>query len=605
MAAPVHNLLDSRRLCLSYTTYPATAQLFTCSWQGCLLRHPRQLPKSPSLYELPGMRNVRLDSLPKNRSIASRGMQLASSGDLEFLTYSHLDCALCTRRRIRCDRTTPSCIKCASRNLACPGFRSINLRWNQGVASRGKFAGSKLPVQRGQAPTTTASMRRSRARGSHDHASQTLQSRTETADPLLQATEDLSERMSGALLCTSQTISLVNRCRRVVLLNKLLDHFSVEVIPRMTWIEVPGNLWSNALRTFAQSSDCLSLSLTCLAAAHLSATRSDPKIEYSPFHQMHIQLREFSLRYVNNRITSILTNTPGEMNEETIRTWLTEVLASMVALRYSEAFVPTPTRWQLHLRGCQTVVDQLSSYHKRKPERSVEMFLIKEVADFEALDALSSLSTTSPPATKSYSVPTCSDSFWGFLGLIREITCAERIRQRSQHDQHVPAMDMTVWHVRAHESYLAIVSNISNMFSSQEKMRCFEQVVRTHYYAIVIYAYHALAPESVSETAVMADDLFAILKDISITDDTAMKGFLHDLFFPLLIAGAQCSTDKGLQSMIERLFLKALYTSGVWCNNTSLQFLQSYWQRPEVDFDMTWIQYARSERIQARSFIVF
>jgi len=446
---------------------------------------------------------------------------------------------------------------------------------------------------------------RPRAQGSHDHAFQSSQLRTEIADPLLQATEDISEWIPGALVCTGPNISLVNRCTRVVLLNKLLDHFSAEVVPRMTWIEVPGNLWSNSMRAFAQSSDCLSLSLTCLAAAHLSATRADPINQCSPFHQMHIQLREISLQYVNDRITSILTNTPGEMHDETIRTWLTEVLASMVALRYSEAFVPTPTRWQLHLRGCQTVVDQLSSYHRREPERSVETFLIKEVADFEALDAFSSLSRTSPPVTKSYSVPTCSDSFWGFLGLIREITCAERKRQRSQQNQHMPAMDMTVWHLRAHESYLAIVSNISDMFTSQEKMGCFEQVVRTHYYATIIYSYHALAPEAINETAVMADDLFAILKDISITDSTAMKGFLHDLFFPLLIAGAQCSTDKGLQSMIERLFLKALHTSGVWCNDTSLQFLRSYWQRPEVDVDMTWIRYARSKRIQARDFIVF
>lgn len=459
-------------------------------------------------------------------------------------------------------------------------------------------------MQRGQAPAVTASMRRPRVQGSRGHALQSFRIQAEVTGTLVRGIEDLSEITPGALLSADQDLSLVTRYSRDILFDKLLDHFSAKVVPRMTWIEVPGNLWPTALSTFAQGSECLSLSLICLAAAHLSATQAGTMNENSPFHQMHNQLRELSLRSVNNQITKILKNRPDGTNE-TIRTWLTEVLASVVALRYSEAFVPTPSRWQLHLRGCQTIVDQLSSHQRKASERPVETFLIKEVADFEALDAFSSFGMTSLPATMRYPLSTSSNSFWGFLGLIREITYAERTQQRSQQDHHTPAIDMTIWYARAQESYLAIASNTSNMFSSQEKMRCFNQVVRAHYHATIIYSYHALAPAAIIETEVTSGCLFEILGDICTAKSMAMEAFWHDLFFPLLIAGAQCSNDKGLQRMIERLFLTALSKSGVWCNDTSLRFLRSYWQRSNTDADMTWIQYARCKRTQAKAFIVF
>ncbi|KAJ4992066.1 hypothetical protein SVAN01_02387 [Stagonosporopsis vannaccii] len=533
------------------------------------------------------MRNIRLDALPNNRPLASR------------------DCALCTRRRIRCDRTSPSCLKCASRNLICPGFSSINLRWNQGVASRGQFAGSEVPVRRELAPMVKASMRRHRAQGYRNKASQTFQMQVEVPGPLLTDCDGSSEGISSTVPWASQDCSLVHRHSRFVLLGKLFDHFIAEVVPRLTWIELPGNLWPTALPTLAQGSECLSLSLTCLAAAHLSATRAGTRSEDLPFHQLHVQLRELSLRSVNISIKRILTNHHAGPNDEFIRTWLSEALASMVALCYSEVFIPNPTRWKLHLRGCQTVIDQLSLHRGQESERPVEMFLIKEVADLEALSAFSTFNLIPPSATSRGSVLTCSNSFWGFTGLIREITYAERKRQRSQQDQHMSAMDIATWHARADESYLGILSNISKMFSSHKDMGCFEQVVRAHHYATIIYSYHALAPETLVEATVMVDGLFGILEGMFTTDSITMKPFWHDMFFPLLIAGAQCSADESLQSMIERLFLTALSISGAWCNDTSLRFLRSYWKRPNADADMTWIEYARNEGTQTGGFIVF
>ncbi|WXC57969.1 hypothetical protein SNK03_003870 [Fusarium graminearum] len=52
-------------------------------------------------------------------------------------------CHECSKRRIHCDRTEPSCYKCTSRGLSCSGL-GIRHRFNKGVAARGKWAGKTI-----------------------------------------------------------------------------------------------------------------------------------------------------------------------------------------------------------------------------------------------------------------------------------------------------------------------------------------------------------------------------------------------------------------------------------------------------------------------------
>ncbi|KAM0352347.1 hypothetical protein ACHAPU_002012 [Fusarium lateritium] len=52
-------------------------------------------------------------------------------------------CHECSKRRIHCDRTQPSCNKCTSRGLSCSGL-GIRHRFNEGVAARGKWAGKSI-----------------------------------------------------------------------------------------------------------------------------------------------------------------------------------------------------------------------------------------------------------------------------------------------------------------------------------------------------------------------------------------------------------------------------------------------------------------------------
>jgi hypothetical protein len=67
-------------------------------------------------------------------------------------------CFQCSRRRIVCDRTEPSCLKCTKKDIECSGLGRI--RFAEGIARRGRFKDCKIPKAGGnngcqELPTTT------------------------------------------------------------------------------------------------------------------------------------------------------------------------------------------------------------------------------------------------------------------------------------------------------------------------------------------------------------------------------------------------------------------------------------------------------------------
>ena len=53
-----------------------------------------------------------------------------------------MDCHNCRRQRLKCDRSSPQCLKCLKRGQECLGYQRL-LRWTQGATNRGKVTGVK------------------------------------------------------------------------------------------------------------------------------------------------------------------------------------------------------------------------------------------------------------------------------------------------------------------------------------------------------------------------------------------------------------------------------------------------------------------------------
>ncbi|KAH6876546.1 hypothetical protein B0T10DRAFT_497707 [Thelonectria olida] len=53
-------------------------------------------------------------------------------------------CVNCKKRKRKCDETRPGCAACARRGIQCDGY-ATPLRWTNGIAVRGRFAGASVP----------------------------------------------------------------------------------------------------------------------------------------------------------------------------------------------------------------------------------------------------------------------------------------------------------------------------------------------------------------------------------------------------------------------------------------------------------------------------
>lgn len=72
-------------------------------------------------------------------------------------------CYNCSKRRILCDETEPQCLKCVKKGLECSG-QGLRIRFNNGVASRGKLRGLSIPIPPDRPPTDAAGRRKSTPR---------------------------------------------------------------------------------------------------------------------------------------------------------------------------------------------------------------------------------------------------------------------------------------------------------------------------------------------------------------------------------------------------------------------------------------------------------
>jgi Fungal Zn(2)-Cys(6) binuclear cluster domain. len=55
-------------------------------------------------------------------------------------------CWTCKARRRKCDNSRPTCRSCQQRGIRCEGYE-VRLRWDTGIASRGRFTGAAIPIE--------------------------------------------------------------------------------------------------------------------------------------------------------------------------------------------------------------------------------------------------------------------------------------------------------------------------------------------------------------------------------------------------------------------------------------------------------------------------
>lgn len=286
-------------------------------------------------------------------------------------------------------------------------------------------------------------------------------------------------------------------------------------------------------------------------------------------------------------------------------TFPADILASILLLCYADAFIPGSVDWKIHLRACQIVIrSHVSQGQLTRRNGSSKAFLLKEVADLEILSGISTFNRNSNPSTYSFSQHVHSSSPWTFTQLIDKITTMERHRYNSiRSQQRIPDVQLQLLHQQAAEAYFGVLAAIDSYPEQPSARKCLETVILSHYYAVMMYSFQALATPNELEKAVdiFLDPLQSCVQWIICGSE---QQFSHNLFIPLFIIGTECRGNIQRQATVDDLFLKVLFITGMWWNHTALQYLRAFWSSGKST-DITWLQYGRENETQAGDFILF
>ncbi|KAG6013703.1 hypothetical protein E4U54_006421 [Claviceps lovelessii] len=389
----------------------------------------------------------------------------------------------------------------------------------------------------------------------------------------------------------------------------LIHHFCTKAVCRLTWIDQPCHPWRTIVQSFLQNSACLQLSVGSLAAAHLSMTPGMSAEQSSSLFNMYCSLRDRSLRILSAKMKSELPDGKSVVAKSTDNSPATEILASMLALCYTEVFVPGSRDWKVHLRACRTIINhqQLEVWHNPSTDPLLK-FLVKEINDLEILTSTTAFDDDALPMSALSLQSSNTVSGWAFTSLIHKITTLERRRHLTKSTNGVlPPVNMSLWCRRVEEARERTLAwpRLTSASQSQALRECFQALTRVHYYATLIYSYQAFATTEEKSTSIgkLTENL---LEDVKFIIAGSTYDLSHDLFFPLFIAGVETTSDRKQQIFIDKLFVESLCRTGIWCNYPALQWLRSIWANPEILLQHeSWIDFARANVSTIGSFVVF
>ncbi|GAO16620.1 hypothetical protein UVI_02019420 [Ustilaginoidea virens] len=513
----------------------------------------------------------------------------------------------------------------ADRAVASHGFKAIYLKWDQGIASRGKYAGRLTPA----AKTKPAPGSRGHMHG-HGHGRDRHQTRTPSVDreqdPVASFSSGVEknramrrpQQTSTAAASPDPTTdrNVTNSFLSASMFRTLIHHFCSKAVSRLTWIDQPIHPWRTIVQRLLQHSTCVQLSVASLAAAHLSMTPGNSKGQRDSLYSTYCLLRDQALRILSRKMrVDLQARLPAAGQDQGRVMPATEILASMLALCYTEVFVPGSRDWKVHLQACRVVINlqQLEDWQKASRD-PIFTFLHKEIVDLEILTSTTAFDEEAAAAAVR-PLPTLSlqsasaDCGWAFTPLIHELTLLERDRYSLQKvSSCLPSVDMDLWCRRIEQAYRGTMSSprLTSCARSQALQQSFQDIARAHYYATLVYCYQVLAAQDAKTPDVVEGLVRCLFRDIQSIGAGPTDDLHHDLFFPLFIAGVESTSSRERQVVIDNLFVDSLSRTGIWCNYSALQFLRIFWApTADLEYHGNWIHFARANLSAIGTFIVF
>ncbi|KUJ12603.1 uncharacterized protein LY89DRAFT_738377 [Mollisia scopiformis] len=486
------------------------------------------------------------------------------------------DCRTCNRRRIRCDRSLPTCQKCKSRNLECPGY-GVNFRWKEATKARllsNRPVPSRISPENTIFPTGDQSTPNQNGRTSiNQDQSISSETRVSSAPSLPESIQDPVSR-------------------------QLLHHFNQILAPLLAWVDSTDNPWQNIILPLAIESPPLLHSLLAMAAgdisdryygcAHMAA---DTVYGFTRNRNKALELLAEHLR--QDLAVSNASNLQSQANNH--------ILASIVVLCYHEIKWPSSGLWKVHLRAARTMIRRWSTTDFISPTSdTTRSFLIQELSATQAMASVTSFMDEEPVRVR---VPNDHRApFLGFLHIVQAVSLAAR---KELHAPNVSICLMDVGHFfqgleRAKQHAFAVGLGLT--FRSSQSQLDFEHMVNMYYETGYIYTFQTLSSPD-NAAAEIRQSHSRLMGHLHQLADTSL--FAQDLPWPLFIAGTECGGRIEEQQYIESRMNEMVRLTGTLDRMKALRFLKEFWTSQSHASGITWIQLAKTWAQRGDSFLIW
>ncbi|RJE23876.1 hypothetical protein PHISCL_03788 [Aspergillus sclerotialis] len=506
------------------------------------------------------------------------------------------DCQKCRLRRIKCDRSLPTCFKCASRSLECPGYsREIKFVSETGRESQKKPA---KPIQLHSSTAKGMNLTETVLKGSF----QQLDNDTKALSlfhglgyqiPMPTGYQEAASSSNHSYLITKP---------------QLLHHFTNFIAAQLVWVDNLQNPWRQYICPLTSKSPCVFHAVLAIAAAnlHVKLGSNSPHKSFSLniLREHHQRALDLVTRYlISARLDGEDANARIELQA------FREALAATLLLWHLEMHFPSSSLWRLHLRTAQALV-----YHFRRSSTLLlgsggcDDFLISEfycatiwprlTLNVEIDDMVLNL-----PATHG------TDAFLGFVQLMHRIIFISRATRTGGENNtmnHWSSMDITELEAQANDIRQSVISNqnVKPLTTSSGPSSDIVHVIDAWYYAILLYGYRALKLLNGSDAALQKaqDCLFASLSSIS-----SPLSFAQNQPWPVFIARTECVGDASRQLWVESRLLALINFVCPLDRPRMLEFLKEWWARPRSVSDQTacWMAFREERAKFGKEFVIW
>ncbi|KIV81013.1 hypothetical protein PV11_08467 [Exophiala sideris] len=474
------------------------------------------------------------------------------------------DCPTCVRRRIRCDRALPTCVKCYKKGLTCPGY-GPRLRWANGIAVRGHLKGRTTPNIENPSKSSAFIKDSTSPRSIKSAESDSLTRTPSITDPLEKLFPDLPDAAA--------------RCR-------LLHHYDRNIAGLMVWIDSEKNEYRRLVLPLAERQPVLLLAILAVSAQHLTGMT---KVE-SHFPAL---ARDAAVNMISTQIGQVTSRLAAghDLGKEIDTDTAVWMLASMLTLANYEMAESKggAVAADSHRQAARTLVNALATTHRENND--LFNFLRNQLSIYDILACTTSFD---PMSTGDVILPAPDHAnliFSEYLALLHQVTTLSR-QVYDQKQAGGAALDkLPISPIEARARFdLARGSTLMAAGSlgliRDERRRDFMRIVDIYHHAGLLYTYRRvfhdkIQPQEVDASATILFERLNQLEDRS--------SCMQNLPWPMFIAGTECCRNREAQRFIADLYEQTATDMAFKHYLEVLHFLKDLWAYEGDD----WVQLAR------------